>query len=280
MSKAKDTFIGIKSKYRYDDRNYKKLLERGSHAEGGLPEALPRRTRYGAASALKAGLVPLEDTPQILIDPKDYKEVIKRCHDDQIFAVYHQKASGVFDTGWNQDGYGFCWAYGLTCAMMDCRALEGRPPIRLAPFSLGWLVGWKNQGFYLDGALAGAKERGIASAEYVPEYNLKPKTFKAGWEDNAKLIRPDEVWDTDPSSTTKMIQHCISILATGRSLYIAHNWWSHALEICGVNWNEKEKYNLEWIHRNSHDEKDVIILTGDRGVPDEAYGIRSTIGPE
>jgi hypothetical protein len=73
-----------------------------------------------------------------------------------------------------------------------------------------------------------------------------------------------------------MIQHAISILWTGRPLYIAYNWWGHALECCGVRWDESVKYNIVWQIRNSHNEEDIIELTGDRGIPDESYCIRAS----
>jgi hypothetical protein len=217
--------------------------------------------------------------PDSLIDPSDYKEVIQHCHEKQIFAVYHQKASGVLDQGWNQDGFGYCWAYGLTMATMDARALEGQSPVRLAPFSLGWLVGWKNQGYYCDRAIAGAKDKGIASAEFVPEYNTNYNQFKSGWQQDALNYRPTEWWDMGGSGNTAKIQQCLTILATGRALYVAYNWWGHALEVCGMRWDESEQNNVVWILRNSHNENDVIELTGSKGVPDEAYGVRSTSLP-
>ena len=73
-----------------------------------------------------------------------------------------------------------------------------------------------------------------------------------------------------------MIQHSVSILATGTPLYVAYNWWGHALECVGVEWDESVAYNIVWVLRNSHNEADFIRLTGSRGVPSEAYGIRAT----
>jgi hypothetical protein len=261
---------------RYGDHNYH-LLVGPSHAEDGAPQALPRQTVCGSPEAMAFGLAPVLDFPDVLVQPADYKAVITHCHEAQVFAQYHQAAAGVFAKGWDQDGYGFCWAYGLAAATMACRATEGQAPVRLAPFSLGWLVGWRNRGFYLDGAIKGACEQGIASAEFVPEYELNTRNFKAGWEADALKYRPLEFFDTRRSDgEAKMIQQCLSILATGRPLYIAYNWWGHALQCCAMRWDEKERNSIVWVIRNSHNEKDVIELVGTKGVPDEAYGVRAT----
>ncbi len=103
------------------------------------------------------------------------------------------------------------------------------------------------------------------------------KQYADGWETDALQYRLAEAWDTDRSSEATMIRHCLSILATGTPLYIAYNWWGHALECVGLRWDESERNNLVWQSRNSHDEDDLIELTGAKAVPDEAYGIRATL---
>jgi len=261
---------------RYNDFNWRELI-REPATENGLPEALPRRTRYGSPEAGRLGLIPVQDYPDMLIDPADYKEVIQHCHDKKIFGMYHQKASKVLDTGgnWNQNGLGYCWAFGMSMALMDCRAIEGQKPVRLAPTSLGWLVGWKNQGNYLESTMDGARTKGIASTAFVPELSINPREFKAGWEDDALKYRLLEAWDTNRVSEAAMVQQCLSILATGRAGYVAYNWWGHALECCAMRFDEKARNKVIWILRNSHDEEDVIELEGARGVPDEFFGIRA-----
>ena len=127
-------------------------------------------------------------------------------------------------------------------------------------------MGWRNTGNYLESAMAGARERGICSAEYTPDmHSLRPARFKDGWEQDALNYRLAEAWDCD---SRNMLQHALSVLATGTPLYIAYNWWGHALECVGLRWDERERDNVVWVIRNSHGEDDVIELTGSRGVPD------------
>ncbi len=237
--------------------------------------ALPRQNVYGDAP----GLVPFGAAyPDKLVPQADYKEVIAECHAAKVFPMYHQAAtwcpSGL---RWNQNGLPYCWAWGLTASVMDQRAREGKETVVLAPVSLGFTVNWANRGNYLQSAINGAVQRGICAAEYVPDQHSRSyRQYKEGWEQNALLYRLAEVWDADNRSTATMIQHSVSILATGTPLYVAYNWWGHALECVGVEWDESVAYNIVWVLRNSHNEADLIRLTGSRGVPSEAYGIRAT----
>jgi len=235
--------------------------------------AFPRRSVYGRGP----GLVPFgEACPDMLLRPADYKEAIAHCEAERIFPIYHQHESWA-PPGfhWNQDGLNYCWAWGVAAALMDLRSREGKPTVVLSPVSLGWTVDWRNTGNHLESAIAGARQRGICSTEFTPNvHSRRPSTFKQGWQDDALNYRIGEVWDCDPRS---MLQHALTILATGTPLYIAYNWWGHALECVAVRWDERQRDNVVWVVRNSHGEDDVIELTGSRGTPDEAYGLRASL---
>jgi len=239
-------------------------------------EALPRRTVYGDAPRL----IPFgEQFPDKLIDPKDYKEVIAHCHEAQIFPIYHQHATWA-PPGfvWDQDGLGYCWTWGGTAAYMDLLAREGKPVPLLSPVSMGYLVNWRNEGNYLESMIKGLMDHGVCEASYVPSPHSRDyKNYKSGWEANALTHRLGEAWDCDNGSDAKMIQHSISILATGTPTYLAYNWWGHALMCCGVRWTEDQVNNLTWIIRNSHAEDDVIEMVGNKAVFDEAYGFRASL---
>ena len=252
------------------DRMALKLAAEYEKNVGGFG-TLPRKSVYGSAP----DLIPYGDTADQLVSPSDYKEVIAHCHEQKLFPMYHQNASWMpKGKRWNQNGLPYCWAWGITTALQDCRAREGKPTVDLAPVSLGHCVGWASRGNYLESAIAGARDRGVAPAEYIPDQHSRSyRSYKSGWEEAALNYRVGEVYDTNPRD---MIRHAISVLRTGTTLYIAYNWWSHALACCGVIWDESKPNNLRWVIRNSHNEDDFIELTGSRGIPDEAYGVRST----
>jgi hypothetical protein len=260
----------------YDaDRQWKALASE-ELASGRQLGALPRQTQYGSSP----GLAPFGDFANLLVNPDDFKSVIEQCHASKIFPQYHQKATwGPPGFKWMQNGLPYCWAWSLTACLMDARAREGKQTVLLAPTSLGFTVGWKSRGNYLESGIQGATERGIASAACVPDpYSINPSTFKEGWEADALNYRisPGDTWDLDNGSKASMIQHAISVLATGCPLYVAYNWWGHAVSCVGIRWDESKPFNIVWVIRNSHNEDDFIELTGNKGVPSEAYGIRAT----
>jgi hypothetical protein len=241
------------------------------------PGAIPRRTVYGRAP----GLIPFgEAYPEKLLDPRDYKEVIADCHAKKIFPMYHQESSWA-PSGfrWNQDGLNYCWAWGLCGALMTTRALEEKPVVQLAPVSLGWTVRWRNAGNYLESAITGGAERGFCDAAYVPsQHSLNPTAFQPGWEENAIQYRVGDVLDSRSDSLAVRIQYMLSMMADGTPLYNAYHWWGHATGgPLGVIWDETVPNNLRVLIRNSHNEDDLLELTGNRAIPDEMFGICSTL---
>lgn len=240
------------------------------------PGVIPRTEAYGHAD----GLIPYgEAFVDGLVQPSDYKEVIADCHKKEIFPVYHQRtAGGAVGEVWDQGTLNLCWAWGITRALMDTRAREGKPYVPLAPVSLGGLVGWRNKGNYLLSAINGVKTQGIASTAFIPDqHSLSHRRYKEGWEGDALNYRLAKVWDCDNSARLRMIQHCISVLRTGTPLYVAYNFWGHALELAYLKWDESVPNDLIWGLRNSHKERDLIEMTGDRAVPSEAYGIPASL---
>lgn len=265
---------------RYGEHNYRELLKkRPTSKREVLPRIFPYSDDPDAPIYRRTGGIPLGSQADMLVDPSDYKEVIQYCHENKIFPIYAQYDSWA-PPGfrWSQNGLGFCWAWGITGNMMDCRSREGKPTKLLSPVSLGWTVGWQNRGNYLMSAINGMKERGVCEMEYTPNpHSLNYRQYKEGWEENALKYRLAEWWDLDNRSDSRMVQHLVTVLASGVPVYVAHNWWGHALSIVSLNWDESLSYNMAFVHRNSHNEPDVIELTGGRGIPDEAYGIRATL---
>jgi len=239
----------------------------------GEPEVLPRVHAYGSPEAVAAGLEPLDSVPDVLIEPSRYKEAIAEAHTQQTLPLYHMYATWrPKGTRYNQDGLGYCWTWSGTGCMMTTRAAEDKDTVLLAPVSMGYLVGWANRGNYLESYIRGAREQGVCP---VPEGKTFNDLTRSGrfWDEvgQREKYRLAKVWDCSPRSMT---QHCLSIMCYGRSLYIAYNWWGHALELVGIRYSGS---TMEWLISNSHNEDDVIVLTGSRAVPSEAYGFISTV---
>ena len=231
---------------------------------------LPRFIDYGSPEALARGIHPLEDYPDFVVPEDEWKERIQEAHKKKAFPIHHFEASDV--PAKSQGSTSFCWAYSMASAVEGCRLLEAQPYCRLAPATLGWLVDWRNAGYYLSETINGAGQRGIASSEFAPDGVYTTKQFKDGWEADALKHKPLEWFDTRKAD---MVKHCVSLLLAGLPLYVALNWWSHALAVLAVEWDENELHNLRWVYWNSHGDG-RIEMVGRKGIPDEAYAVGSS----
>ena len=250
--------------------------------KAGLPrefkEVKERRTKYGEPAAYEAGLIPLDDVPDVLIPKDSIEDAIEESHILQTLPMYHMHYTWrPVGFRYNQNGLGYCWTWSGTGCMMTCRALEDKDTVLLAPVSMGYLVGWGNRGNYLESYIKGAREDGVCSVPEGEDINSTNRS-SSFWEQHKgtrKLYRLDKVWDVNTrSGDSTTLQHCASILSYGRSIYIAYNWWGHALELAGL---KMVNGVWQWIINNSHNEDDFIILTGSKAVPDEGYGFISTV---
>jgi hypothetical protein len=236
---------------------------------------LPRYMKYGSTEARENGMIPVSDSLDVLVPEDEFKERIQEANEKQMMAIHYLRDSGA--KAHSQGGTNYCWAYGISECLEALRPMENQEYIRLAPATMGWIVNWRNKGNYLSSAIKGCYERGVASSEFAKDGTTNYKSFKDGWQEDAMKHRPHEWTDTDSANERRMVQQCVSLLVSGLPLYIAYNWWGHALMMAGVEWDETQKYNLRWIAWNSHNDG-RIELTGSRGVPDEAYAPRvSTI---
>jgi hypothetical protein len=236
-------------------------------------------SRYGSGRAMDRGLRPVEDVPDVLVPTDSFKEVIEHCHAEKIFPMYHQTATWA-PPGFqfNQNGLGYCWTWSGTGAVMTTRAMEDKDTVLLAPVSMGYLVGWRNEGNYLEDYIQGARNEGICPAVDGDINSWKnSKSYWAPYEAERAKYRLDAIWDCDNSSDSRMVQHALSCLAYGRPVFIAYNWWAHALHCVGMKWSESASPKCVPIIRNSHNENDYITLEGSKSVFDEAYGFISTV---
>ncbi len=253
-----------------DDRSH------GGHA-GVMPR--PERLSYGSDAAIELGLRPMEGIGvDDLVQPDDFEEVIEECHAKKRFPMYHMEDSGFFDN-WTQDGLNYCWTWAMTATLMANRLMEGLPPVALAPTSLGWTVNWRNSGGYLTETIAAAKSHGIAPLSAVDHiHSRNPNKFDDDWEEQALENRVLEWWDGPVSKDIRQVQYMLTMLANGKPLYVAYNWWSHALTNVGLNYNPRARHKVDVLAFNSHGDG-LITMEGSRGLPDEYYGIRSTSLP-
>ena len=230
----------------------------------------PRGYEYGSNRlAREYQIQPIEafsSAPQML-DPSEYKDAVQYATEQQVmpfFYTYKWRPKGFKYT---QNGIGYCWTWSGCGAMMTTWLIEGKDLIYFVPVAMGYLVGWRDRGNYLMDFVKGAREDGLFAT--TDQRLLNDHTIGRAGESkyplggDRQLHLLDEVWDLNSGN---MVQQCLTALCAGRSIYIAYNWWGHALELVGVRYNGN---TLEWIISNSHNEDDFIILTGNRAIPSE-----------
>jgi hypothetical protein len=77
------------------------------------------------------------------------------------------------------------------------------------------------------------------------------------YESERKLYRLGDTAELDPGD---MLRQSVSAICHGIGLYIAYNWWGHAVELVGYRMSSSGE--LETLISNSHNEDDMLVLKG------------------
>lgn len=251
-----------------NDRNWQEYVHRSQDA-GFLRGALPRQTNVGGLKCAK----PFEE----VIKPIPESEWEARIKDITARKAWPADHLRVHNYTVSQNGLGYCWAYSLASAVTTQRLTAGEPFVELAAESLGGLVNFRNQGGYLDLAIAYAAKNGICDRSFAPQYNLRPSTWKTGWQEEALNHRPAEWFDLDGDSW----RYSVSALLSGFVLYIGYDWWGHAVEGVRLVIIDGE-ICLEIF--NSHgdiDDHGFLVIQGSRKVPDlGSFALRTSTWSE
>jgi len=213
--------------------------------------------------------------PDMLVSPGDYKSAIEYAHEKQVFPSYAQNASWApKGFKYNQNGLPYCWSWGGTACLMDLQRIHCLPMVLLAPVSMGYLVGWRNAGNYLESYIKGAREQGVCAA--INGQINDHRNSASVWQNQPRPVKLDRVWDIDTrSGKEKALQIMLSCLCYGCPVYIAFSWWGHALCMSALVWDTTKPYSVIEVIRNSHNEDDFILLEGSKGIPDEMYAFVS-----
>lgn len=281
--------------YNMDDERDVVALQR-ELATPTMREVLPRNWETTPLGAFTEGLTAdsvlgneLSSLDQI-VKPADLHDAIDEAHELKLFPYYYAEERGPFPDDehvWDQDGLGYCWTWGFNAEYMVLRAVLGLPLIHFPPVANGYLVGWRNRGNYLESMIRGARENGLIPANggevsnpNWPDVDINSHNNSGGFWNQYNDLRSDFTlgasWDLNcrGGEMTTACQ-CVSSLRVSVPLYIAHNWWGHALGIeCLFN-DSAAPLGITYGHRNSHKNKRLLIMEGNRASPDEAIGLAS-----
>jgi hypothetical protein len=253
----------------------------------GFREVLPRdytQHPVGSLPEIPAAGEIMESL-DVLIDPSKFKDEIDRATELKLFPYYYRQ-SWLPDGGsltWDQDGLSLCWTWGGTGCLMTLRSVLGLSQVNLAPVSMGYLVGWANRGNYLASWIRGAREQGVCpvqggetSLAEWPNVHInstsRDSSFWGRYDSHRKNFRLGQVWDINTrSGELRCAQEVLTALTMSAPIYIAHNYWGHALQIETMAWDTSAPNNILWGHLNSHRNNKVLWLEGSKGSPDESY---------
>lgn len=234
--------------------------------EPGLCGCRQRETSIGG---LPCARVMADDSSIVIVPESQWKARIEEMQAKGLFARQIFEASNPFQA--DQGKLNYCWAFSLTQTIELNRVAAGLPYIELAAESLGGDVSYRNAGNAIDSAIAYAAAHGIASRSFVDHGCISPSGFRQGWEKNAVNFRPIEWWDVGAND---MWAESVTVLLTGKPLYVGYDWWGHAVmldelvivgdEVCvsGPNtWGKGQRF----------------VLKGSKKVPSYGcFGVRET----
>jgi hypothetical protein len=224
---------------------------------------LERTIEYGSDEAIAMGARPYEAVYPDTIPRDEWHDRIEEMRANE--AMPSQKWYKNKVPKKSQNGFNFCWNFSLASWLEMTRLQQGLEYVRLSGTCLGELVNWRNRGYYLMQALNYAMKNGLCEERFASDKTINPRNFDPQWKENRGLYLPLEYTDT------RTVDQKVSLVLRGEAGYIAYDWWRHALCAAGLRNAPEKKYGLEWEVINSHNDG-IIILDGDRGVPDEFYG--------
>lgn len=153
----------------------------------------------------------------------------------------------------DQNGYGLCWAFSTTKAVMYVRAVNNQPGVRLSGYyTAGKVKGWRDQGGWGAESLQQACTGGIATLDQCPSYSSRYDNPTVDADASKHVV--SEWWDgsDDPN---KAQQQLISMLLKDIPCVVDLNVMGHSM--CAV-WFTLNPLTI--IYDNSWGEQ------GDRGL--------------
>lgn len=177
---------------------------------------------------------------------QECKEICEFQKAKQCSAIHLMTDNGVPVK--DQNGHGYCWAYGAISAVEVSRLMQGLPYTELSPHSVaaGYMKG-ADRGGWASMAYEWAQKHGIVPDSLWPrhsrDYRLwdKPEIAAA-----AEQYKPLEVIDIDEGD----MQAVRTLICQGLACGLGLMWWGHL--ICFAILDYSPKYGWLYGERNSH----------------------------
>lgn len=208
----------------------------------------------GSSGAMMA--TPIEDVLE-LIPEEQWPDLISQKDREKSWAV--DLCDGLDIPCKDQDGLGFCHAYGpVTDLEVNYAQIHGRKIVLSAESVGGYVTGWRNQGADPEEDLRVMMRYGVAEESFMDKPNsLQPDRWKTGWQENALTHRVVEAW-MGLSTNLWQVAGTLALRSMVASTWF--NWWSHCISDCyRLRYNAQTK-QVERLARNNWG-----MSFGDRG---------------
>lgn len=193
----------------------------------------------------------------------------------------------------DQNGQGYCWFYSGTTAIMQLRARNNQPNVRLSAHSGAWTIkGGRDEGGWGAAGLDFQRDRGVIPAELWPEKSMSGSKYgtEANW-NVAKEYRVTEGFvDLEPPAYDRDLSfhQVISCYLNRIPVISDFNWWGHS--VCGL-WCHDINKQLPKHDPNRYAANEILnswsnswgvrgrgVLKGSKAFPNGASAPRATWG--
>ena len=128
----------------------------------------------------------------------------------------------------DQNGFGLCWAFSSTKAMMYLRAIQNEPDeILSAWYVAGKVKGWRDQGGFGGESLNFIAKSGVPAMSFCPDYHSRNDTPEC--EANAKLHVAGSWWECSEDPQKAFHQACSAYIRFMVPTIQDFDWLSHSM---------------------------------------------------
>ena len=158
-----------------------------------------------------------------------WDDLAKRQDDNQTSPDHWRIKAGqpILD----QNGYGYCWAYGTVAAIMTAYAQTGMSIPHLSATSVAALAkNWRDQGGWAGEAIAQIKKTGIAELSVWPEHSMN-RSLPGKPEVQESMKKHDVVEFLElPSRQFDVAMSVLLDPINPRPITLGLMWWGHLVE--------------------------------------------------
>lgn len=184
----------------------------------------------------------------------------------------------------DQNGQGYCWAYGTTAAVMLLRAKANQPYVRLSGHSVGCKVkGFRDEGGWGALSLDFIKQYGVAPVDAWPEKSMSRSNDRPEMWAAASKFRVSEDWMDlqSPVYDRDMTFDQLATLLLNRVPVVCDfMWWGHCVVAMDLVEVERGSFGVRILNSwtDNWEDNGTSVITGNRATPDNAVAPTVTFG--